>query len=56
MAPIDSVVEVWLQDKEDAEAASRAVIRKLTTAQPKIEIAGVRIFLTKDTVIRKPLN
>ncbi len=56
MAPIDSVIEVWLQDKEDADAASHAVIRKLTMAQPKIEIAGVRIFLTKDTVIRRPLN
>jgi hypothetical protein len=56
MAPIDSAVEVWLQDKEDAEAASRAVIRKLIEAHPKLEIAGARTFLTEDTVIRRPLH
>lgn len=56
MANIDSVVEVWLQDEEDGHAATEAVITKLLEAPRKLAIAGARIFLVRDTVIRRPAS
>ena len=56
MGSIDTVVEVWLQDEGDAPAASGIVIRSLVEAQPTIGNAATRIFLTRDTAIRMPVN